>query len=122
MRPVFLLVGGVIAGLVAARIRSGILRSLHTAEERRRIVQMFGQHVSPAVVHQLLAQPSGIQSELRDVCILVLDIRDFTAFAETAAPDAIVGVRHVVRSRRSTRAADPGQARRERWARRQTVR
>ena len=90
MRPVLLLVGGVIAGLVAARIRSGILRSLHAAEERRRIVQMFGQHVSPAVVNQLLAQPTGLQTELRDVCILVLDIRDFTAFAETTAPDSIV--------------------------------
>ena len=90
MRPVFLLFGGIIAGLVAARIRSGILRSLHAAEERRRIVQMFGQHVSPAVVNQLLAQPTGLQSELRNVCILVLDIRNFTAFAETTAPDAIV--------------------------------
>jgi adenylate cyclase len=90
LRPVFLLFGGIIAGLVAARIRSGILRSLHAAEERRRIVQMFGQQVSPAVVKQLLAQPTGIQSELRDVCVLVLDIRGFTAFAETAAPDAIV--------------------------------
>jgi adenylate cyclase len=90
MRPILLLVGGVIAGLVAARIRSGILRSIHAAEERRRIVQMFGQHVSPAVVNQLLAQPTGMQSELRDVCILVLDIRNFTGFAETASPDAIV--------------------------------
>jgi len=90
VRPVFLLFGGIIAGLVAARIRSGILRSLHAAEERRRIVQMFGQHVSPAVVNQLLAQPTGLQSELRNVCILVLDIRNFTAFAETTAPDAIV--------------------------------
>jgi adenylate cyclase len=90
MRPVILLLGGVTAGLVAARIRSGILRSLHAAEERRRIVQMFGQHVSPAVVNQLLAQPTGLQTELRDVCILVLDIRNFTAFAETTAPDSIV--------------------------------
>lgn len=90
MRPVFLIVGGVIAGLVAARIRADILRSLHAAEERRRIVQMFGQHVSPAVVNQLLAQPTGIQSELRDVCILVLDIRNFTAFSETTSPDAVV--------------------------------
>jgi adenylate cyclase len=90
MRPVLLLVGGVTAGLVAARIRAGILRSLHAAEERRHIVQMFGQHVSPAVVNQLLAQPTGLQTELRDVCILVLDIRDFTAFAETRAPDSIV--------------------------------
>jgi adenylate cyclase len=90
MRPVLLLIGGVTAGFVAARIRSGILRSLHAAEERRRIVQMFGQHVSPAVVNQLLAQPSGLQTELRNVCILVLDIRNFTAFAETTAPDSIV--------------------------------
>ena len=90
VRPVLLLGGGVIAGLVAARIRAGILRSLHATEERRRIVQMFGQHVSPAVVNQLLAQPTGIQSELRDVCILVLDIRNFTTFSETASPDAVV--------------------------------
>ena len=90
MRPVLLLLGGATAGMVAARIRSGILRSLHAAEERRRIVQMFGQHVSPAVVNQLLAQPTGLQSELRDVCILVLDIRNFTAFAETTPPDSIV--------------------------------
>jgi adenylate cyclase len=90
MRPVLLLLAGVTAGLVAARIRSGILKSLHTAEERRRIVQMFGQHVSPAVVNQLLAQPKGLQTELRDVCILVLDIRNFTTFAESTAPDSIV--------------------------------
>jgi adenylate cyclase len=90
MRPVLLLLAGVTAGLVAARIRSGILRSLRTAEERRRIVQMFGQHVSPAVVNQLLAQPKGLQTELRDVCILVLDIRNFTTFAESTAPDSVV--------------------------------
>src|ERR1044072_1214883 len=90
VRPVLLLVGGVIAGLVAARIRAGILRSLNATEERRRIVQMFGQHVSPAVVNQLLTQPTGLQSELRDVCILVFDIRDFTGYAENASPDAIV--------------------------------
>jgi adenylate cyclase len=90
MRPVFLLLGGIIAGLVASQIRAGVMRSMRAAEERRQIVQMFGQHVSPAVVNQLLSQPTGIASELRPVCILVLDIRDFTAFAETASPDAVV--------------------------------
>jgi adenylate cyclase len=54
-------------------------------------LQLFGQHVSPAVVNQLLTQPTGITSELRPVCILVLDIRNFTTFAETASPDAVVG-------------------------------
>jgi adenylate cyclase len=90
MRPTFLLLGGVIAGLVAKQIRAGIMRAMRATEERRQIVQMFGQHVSPAVVNQLLAQPTGITSELRPVCVLVLDIRNFTSFAETASPGAVV--------------------------------
>ena len=49
-RPVFLLLGGIVAGLVARQIRAGLLRSTRAAEERRQIVQMFGQHVSPAVL------------------------------------------------------------------------
>jgi adenylate cyclase len=91
MRPTFLLLGGIIAGLVAKQIRAGLMRAMRATEERRQVVQMFGQHVSPAVVNQLLAQPTGITSELRPVCILVLDIRNFTTFAETAPPDAVVG-------------------------------
>jgi adenylate cyclase len=91
MRPTFLLLGGVVAGLVAKQIRAGIMRAMRATEERRQIVQMFGQHVSPAVVNQLLAQPTGMTSELRPVCVLVLDIRNFTSFAETASPGAVVG-------------------------------
>src|SRR6266478_5634534 len=29
-------------------------------------------------------------SELRNVCVMVLDIRDFTTFSETRAPDEVV--------------------------------
>ena len=35
---------------------------------RLRVVQVFGQHVSPAVVKQLLIQPAGLQTELRHMC------------------------------------------------------
>jgi adenylate cyclase len=90
LRPIFLLMGGIVAGLVARQIHASLLRSIRAAEERRKIVEMFGQHVSPAVVNQLLAPPTGVSSELRDVCILVLDIRNFTTFSETAQPDDVV--------------------------------
>jgi len=90
LRPIMLLIAGIVAGLVARQIREGILRSMRATEERRRVVQMFGEHVSPAVVNQLLTQPTGTQSELRHVCICVLDIRNFTTFSETAAPDDVV--------------------------------
>jgi adenylate cyclase len=90
LRPLMLLLGGLVAGLVARQIRAGLVRSLRVADERRRIVQMFGEHVSPAVVNQLLSQPAGTQSEMRQVCVFVLDIRNFTTFSETAAPDEVV--------------------------------
>jgi len=90
LRPLMLLLGGVVAGLVSRQIRASLVRSLRVAEERRRIVQMFGEHVSPAVVNQLLSQRAGTQSEMRQVCVFVLDIRNFTTFSETAAPDEVV--------------------------------
>jgi len=92
LRPIFLLLGGIVAGLVAKQIRAGLVRSMRAAEERRQIVQMFGQHVSPAVVDQLLANPADQHSRLREVCILVLDIRNFTGFSEAAAPDDTVAL------------------------------
>jgi adenylate cyclase len=92
LRPIFLLLGGIVAGLVAKQIRAGVVRSMRAAEERRQIVQMFGQHVSPAVVDQLLAHPADQHSQLREVCILVLDIRNFTGFSEAAAPAAAVAL------------------------------
>jgi len=92
LRPIFLLLGGIVAGLVAKQIRAGVVRSMRAAEERRQIVQMFGQHVSPAVVDQLLANPADQHSQLREVCILVLDIRNFTGFSEAAAPDDTVAL------------------------------
>ena len=92
LRPIFLLLGGIVAGLVAKQIRAGVVRSMRAAEERRQIVQMFGQHVSPAVVDQLLANPADQHSQLREVCILVLDIRNFTGFSEAAAPDDAVAL------------------------------
>jgi adenylate cyclase len=92
LRPIFLLLGGIVAGLVAKQIRAGLLRSVRVAEERRQIVQMFGQHVSPAVVDQLLTQSAARESQLRDVCILVFDIRNFTGFSEAAGPDDAVAL------------------------------
>ena len=53
-------------------------------------MNLFGQHVSPAVVNQLLAQPKEPASELRQVCVLVLDIRNFTTFSEGRVADEVV--------------------------------
>jgi adenylate cyclase len=57
-------------------------------EDRNRVVSVFGQHVSPAVVDRLLQ--AGVKSEVRQVCVMFVDIRGFTAFAEDKSPGAVV--------------------------------
>lgn len=59
-------------------------------EERNRVMGVFGQHVSPEVVNRLLSQDFEQAGELREVCLMFLDIRNFTAFTEKSEPQEVV--------------------------------
>jgi len=89
-KGVIFLLTGLLAGLVALQIKRQFVNSLRLVEERNRVVGMFGQHVSPAVVEKLLTQAVDVGGEVRHVCLMFLDIRDFTAFAEAQSPEAVV--------------------------------
>ena len=91
-RAFFILTSGVVAALVAKRIRDHVLRNMLRAErERGHIFRVFGQHVSPQVVNRLLEQRgTELHSEVRYVCVMFLDIRDFTSFAERRRPEEVV--------------------------------
>jgi adenylate cyclase len=80
-RSIVLLGAGAIAGIVAGSLRRQFDKSVAAAAARDRITNMFGQHVSPAVVDRLLASNSDPPSEMREVCVLFLDIRGFTAMS-----------------------------------------
>jgi adenylate cyclase len=86
-----LLVSGIAAGFVARRLRKSFVNTLESIEDRNRVLNVFGQHVSPAVAEQLLAQRADVKSEVREVCVMFLDIRNFTAFAEKRTPEEVVG-------------------------------
>ncbi|EYF03742.1 Adenylate cyclase [Chondromyces apiculatus DSM 436] len=90
VKAAILFVSGVAAGFVARRLRSGFVNTLESLEERNRVVNLFGQHVSAAVVDDLLARKAGAQSEVREVCVMFVDIRNFTSFAEQRSPEAVV--------------------------------
>jgi adenylate cyclase len=85
-----LLVLGIITALVAAEIRKRIVQATNITEERNNIVRMFGRHVSPAVVNEILARGADVRSEKKSVCIMFLDIRNFTSFAEKRTPEEVV--------------------------------
>jgi adenylate cyclase len=94
-RVFLLLLSGFIAAWVAKRLRDDVLRNmlrdtLRAERDRGDIQRVFGQHVSPKVVDRLLQQRGELPSELRYVCVMFLDIRDFTAFAERRRPEEVV--------------------------------
>jgi PAS domain S-box-containing protein len=60
--------------------------------QAREIQQLFGRYVHPAVVRQLLADPTAVRlgGETRQISVIFADIRNFTALAAQLSPDAVV--------------------------------
>jgi len=90
LRAFFYLIGGAIAGVVSLQIKEGFLKSIANIEERKQLMNVFGQHVSPEVVDKLLNQNVEIESEIKHVCVMFLDIRNFTSFSENKSPVEVV--------------------------------
>jgi adenylate cyclase len=87
-RAGIMVLAGVVAGLVAARLRANLVRVLEEGAARERVTNLFGQHVSPAVVDRLLEGETAAAAEARPVCVMFLDFRDFTRFARDAPAPA----------------------------------
>jgi len=89
-RSLALAAGGLVASLLARQIKHQVEMSLRTVLERDRAVRIFGQHVSPQIADKLLHQPVELAGELRNVCVMFLDIRDFSSYAAGARPEAVM--------------------------------
>lgn len=89
-RSVLIAMVGLVTGIVSLEIKKRISRSLRTMAEKNQIINIFGQHVPPIVVEQLIRQKGELGSETRFVCVMFLDIRNFTPFAESNAPEAVI--------------------------------
>ena len=89
-KNIFLIFGGIIAAFVTIQIKNQLKKSLIAMKEKDQVLHIFGQHVSPKVVNKLLDQPKEFKSELKNVCVLFLDIRNFTKFSENKNPEEVV--------------------------------
>ena len=90
LRAFLLFLTGVVTGLVTLQVRKRILNSFAVIEERNRISRTFGEYVSPEVMGKLLDLKPDLRSESKNVCVMFLDIRNFTGFAEKRSPEEVV--------------------------------
>ncbi|TAL42214.1 MAG: adenylate/guanylate cyclase domain-containing protein [Chitinophagaceae bacterium] len=85
-----LLISGISAAFVAKQIRQGINRSLKVAEEANKVVDLFGQQISKEIVDEMLQNDGDIKSKMMQVCVMFIDIRNFTKYAAGKTPVEIV--------------------------------
>jgi adenylate cyclase len=108
LRPAWLALVGLalVVGLVAASYEAytrggywldflapllGTLAYLQGAHllRRRRLRSAFGQYVSPEVMDQVLRRGSPLGGEVRQVTVLMSDLRGFTTMSERLAPQVV---------------------------------
>lgn len=87
--PAFRPEDGRLLSIIAAQ-SAQVVENARLADERDRILHIFGQYTAPSVVEELLRAGTGLESRLRRVSVLFFDIRNFTTFAEQARPEAVV--------------------------------
>jgi adenylate cyclase len=90
IRSLIVLLCGALAGAVGVQLRRQFEASITATSARDRVTNLFGQHVSPQVVERLLASGAGIATEEREVAVMFVDFRNFTAATRVHAPQEVV--------------------------------
>jgi adenylate cyclase len=89
-RSLIILICGILAGAVGVQLRRQFAASITAATARDRVTNLFGQHVSPEVVDRLLVEGADEGSDLRDIAVMFVDFRSFTAAARVRTPHEVV--------------------------------
>ncbi len=87
---------GMAAGFVAHQLKRRVGNVFRTLQERQRVLDAFGQQVSPAIADELLKSGTEIASRRAEVCVMFMDIRDFTPLVENKRPEEIVALQNAV--------------------------
>jgi adenylate cyclase len=91
-----LLLAGLAAGFVAHQLKRRVGNAFRTMQERQRVLDAFGQQVSPAIAEELLKSGPEIASRRAEVCVLFMDIREFTRLVGNWPPERIVALQNAV--------------------------
>ena len=77
-------------GSEVGQLQAGFNRMVAGLRERERIRETFGTYVDRDVAEHILSEEGGAEGQEVEVTLMFLDVRDFTGFAERAAPQEVV--------------------------------
>ena len=77
-------------GTQIGQLQLGFNAMVEGLAEREKIRDAFGAYVDPDVAEHILKEGTNLAGEEVEVTIMLLDIRDFTAFAEETPADKVV--------------------------------
>ncbi|UTC74790.1 adenylate/guanylate cyclase domain-containing protein [Treponema sp. OMZ 792] len=81
----------VLAGMVLSFVSSLAVSYIVEGKQRRYLKNAFKQYLSPAVIEQLIADPSQLKlgGERKEISIFFSDLQGFTSISESLSPEAL---------------------------------
>ena len=87
---VILLISGIAAGFVADLIKKKIKVAWKHVKEKNEVIDLFGQQISPQIAESIIEKREELSGTRKKVCVMFLDIRNFTPFVESHKPEEVV--------------------------------
>jgi adenylate cyclase len=87
---VIMVITGIAAGYGSDLIRKKLIVSLNSIQEKNEVIDLFGQQISPQIAENVLNKRNELSGARTKVCIMFLDIRQFTPFVEKHQPEEVV--------------------------------
>lgn len=81
---------GIAAGFVADLIKRKLHSSFRVAHEKNEVIDLFGQQISQQIANSIIEKKNELTGIKKNVCVMFLDIRDFTPFVESRPPEEVV--------------------------------
>ncbi len=85
-----MMITGIASGFVAKLIKKKMIVSWNNIKEKNEVIDLFGQQISSQIADNILNNSKELSGTRKKVCIMFLDIRQFTPFVEQHQPEEVV--------------------------------
>ncbi|WP_321308986.1 adenylate/guanylate cyclase domain-containing protein [Marinifilum fragile] len=96
MRSIGLVIGGLVAGIVALEIKKRVNSYLNSIEEQKEIESLLGQQLSKGVANELMVKRNEVVGHKVVGSIMFLDIRNFTVMADHQSPEETIEFQNAI--------------------------